>query len=458
MITDYIRLGHDPDDDFATRRLKSVLTIILLIVMAMSTSFFLFEPDRSMLLRGFDVAALVTEITALTVLHFTRSARALFYFFCPLLIAIQFGFTLLNGNREGDILPFLVLPAAAVVVLGPDRSRPWFVVCFLIMLALPFIELALPDATMTAHQTLLNPSGLLFDSPNRRPVEIGEGLAMTIGVFFIYFLTYSGYKQLETANAMIREQKEQIEHEHQRSERLLENILPAAIAERLKRQPDQIIADDLLQVTILFADIADFTERAAAMSAAETVAFLNRVFSAFDDLADEFGLEKIKTMGDSYMVAGGLPDPRPDHASAVADMALKMIAATDAIGAELGEGISLRIGIHTGPAVAGVIGTRKFFYDVWGDTVNTASRMESHGLPGRIQVSEDTYRLLAGTFAFEERGVVQIKGKGDVMIYFLTGHAKAGARQRSENRARSEPATDQTEPGFSRTGRHKGTA
>ncbi|WP_299986011.1 adenylate/guanylate cyclase domain-containing protein [uncultured Ruegeria sp.] len=409
MILDAIRIGHDPDDDDATRRLKSVLTIIILVAMMMSLSFFLFEPDRSTLLRGFDVAALVTEVLALVVLRVTRSAKTLFYFFCPLLMAIQFGFTLLNGNREGDILPFIVIPAAAVVVLGPDRSRIWFAVSLGVMLFLPIIEMALPEWTLAAHQSALNPSGLLFDSPYRRPVEIGEGLAMAIGVFFIYFLTYSGYKQLQNANALISFQKQQIEHEHDRAERLLENILPHSIADRLKRQPDQVIADDLPQVTVLFADIVGFTPRASQMSAAETVSFLNSVFSRFDKLADKFGLEKIKTVGDAYMVAGGLPEPRSDHASSVADMALEMIETLKDFSAEIGDEVSVRIGIHTGPAVAGVIGTRKFFYDVWGDTVNLASRLESHGLPGKIQVSNETREALGDACIFETRGPIEIK-------------------------------------------------
>lgn len=424
MISDFIRIGHEPDDDLATRRLKSVLTIIILVIMAMSLSFFLFEPDRSSLLRGFDMAALATEITALVVLHVSGNARTLFYFFCPLLMVIQFGFTMLNGNREGDILPFIVIPAAAVVVLGPDRSRAWFAVSIGVMLLLPFLEIVLPEITSAAHQTALNPSGALFDSPYRRPIEIGEGLAMAIGVFFIYFLTYSGYKQLENANALIRVQKEEIEREHARAERLLENILPHSIAERLKREPDQIIAVDLLQVTVLFVDIVGFTPRASKMPASEAVTFLNTVFSRFDNLADQFGLEKIKTIGDAYMVAGGLPEPRNDHASAVADMALGMLTVMGEFSREIGEEVTVRVGIHTGPAVAGVIGTRKFFYDVWGDTVNLASRLEAYGKPGCIQVSDETRRLLAGSYSFKDRGPIDIKGKGVVEVFFLTGKIK----------------------------------
>lgn len=423
MTIDFVRIGHRPDDDLATRRLKSVLTIIIFITMAMSLSFFLFEPDRSALLRSFDIAALITEFTALVVLHASRDVKTLFYFFCPLLMALQFGFTLLNGNREGDILPFIVIPAAAVVVLGPRRSRIWFAVSLGVMLFLPFIEIALPEVSLPFHQTTTNPTGSLFDSPYRRPVEVGEGLAMAIGVFFIYFLTYSGYRQLQNANDLIHVQKEQIEQEHARAERLLENILPHSVAARLKQEPDRIIADDLLQVTVLFADIVGFTPRASRMSATETVSFLNAVFSRFDRLADEFGLEKIKTIGDAYMVAGGLPEPSADHASSVADMALKMVDTLEVFSAEIDDDVSVRIGIHTGPAVAGVIGTRKFFYDVWGDTVNLASRLEAHGVPGRIQVSAETRAALGKAYTFEKRGAVEIKGKGAIDLYFLTGKA-----------------------------------
>lgn len=220
---------------------------------------------------------------------------------------------------------------------------------------------------------------------------------------------------------MIEVQKAQIEHEFERSERLLENILPTSIAERLKHEPNKIIADDLLQVTILFADIVDFTPRAARMSASELVSFLNREFTEFDDLADKHRLEKIKTIGDAYMVAGGMPEPRADHVTAVADMALDMLQVTEKIGREIGDTLAVRIGIHTGPAVAGVIGTRKMFYDVWGDTVNTASRFESYGTPGQIQVTQETYEALSGRYTFENRGAIDIKGKGRVQAYYLTG-------------------------------------
>jgi class 3 adenylate cyclase/CheY-like chemotaxis protein len=212
----------------------------------------------------------------------------------------------------------------------------------------------------------------------------------------------------------------QIEAERERSERLLLNILPRPIAERLKDN-QLTIADSFSEVTVLFADIVDFTRLSERISATDLVTLLNDIFSVFDHLAEQHGLEKIKTIGDSYMVVGGLPIPRSDHAEAVADMALdmqqKIVERLDA----LTDPINIRIGISTGPVVAGVIGARKFIYDLWGDTVNTASRMESHGLPGAIQVTSATYERLREKFDFVERGVVQVKGKGAIATYLLTG-------------------------------------
>ena len=209
--------------------------------------------------------------------------------------------------------------------------------------------------------------------------------------------------------------------EHARSEALLGNLLPEKIAARLKAAPDQIIADSIGQSTILFADIVDFTPRAATMAPEDLIRFLNRVFTAFDEETDRRGLEKIKTIGDAYMVAAGMPDPRADHAEAVADLALRMLEISDDISGITGQPVAVRIGVHTGPAVAGVIGVRKFFYDVWGDTVNTASRMESHGEPGRIQVTAETKAALGDAFIFETRGTIDIKGKGLTETWWLIG-------------------------------------
>ena len=235
------------------------------------------------------------------------------------------------------------------------------------------------------------------------------------GAYLLIFVIVL-YAFLETRRA-----ERLLEAEHARSERLLGNLLPESIAKRLKAEPERIIADDLGAVTILFADIVDFTPRAAALSAPDLVAFLNRVFTAFDRLAERHGLEKIKTIGDAYMVAAGMPDPRRDHAEAVAEMALDMLAATEALSAEGDEQVAVRIGLHTGQAVAGVIGTRKFFYDVWGDTVNTAARMEAQGAPGRIQVTPDARAALEDAFTLEPRGEIEVKGKGRMETYWLTG-------------------------------------
>jgi class 3 adenylate cyclase len=227
---------------------------------------------------------------------------------------------------------------------------------------------------------------------------------------------------LETKRLRDQEQAylERLQAEQARSERLLLNILPQPIAERLKHS-HRPIAEQFDDVSVLFADIVGFTRLAARIPPAELVGMLNEVFSLFDDLAERFGLEKIKTIGDSYMAAGGLPRPRPQPAAAVAELALAMRPAIARFGARRGEAFDIRVGISCGPAIAGVIGTKKFIYDLWGDTVNTASRMESHGLPGQIQVCAATYERLRDRYLFEERGEVQVKGKGAMATYLLIG-------------------------------------
>ena len=206
--------------------------------------------------------------------------------------------------------------------------------------------------------------------------------------------------------------------ERERSERLLLNVLPGPIATRLK-QGDEVIADRFPEVTVLFADLVDFTRRSQDITPERVVLVLDDLFTAFDGLAERLGLEKIKTIGDAYMVVGGLPEPRPDHAQAVAEMALALREEVVRHRDPAGRPLSLRIGIDTGPVVAGVIGRRKFSYDLWGDTVNTASRMESTGTAGCIQVTERAYQRLRGCYRFERRGPVQVKGKGVLDTWFL---------------------------------------
>ncbi len=231
---------------------------------------------------------------------------------------------------------------------------------------------------------------------------------------------YISRLQRNQAYQALEDSLEKLKIEQQKSESLLLNILPKPIAEKLKQQ-QSIIAESFSDVSVLFADIVGFTQLSSSVSAIELVHLLNGIFSKFDDLAEKHCLEKIKTIGDSYMVVSGLPTPRADYAEAIAEMALDMKSALAQFRKEQNQNVSIRIGIHSGPVVAGIIGTKKFIYDLWGDTVNTASRMESHGIPDCIQISEETYKLLSHKYLIEERGLIYLKGKGEMLTYLLQG-------------------------------------
>ena len=211
-----------------------------------------------------------------------------------------------------------------------------------------------------------------------------------------------------------------LEVEREKSERLLLNILPPAIAQRLKAR-EETIAESYAGVTVLFTDLCGFTEFSQHVEAHRLVEVLDRIFTLFDHLAADHGIEKIKTIGDAYMAVAGLPEPRADHAEAVADMALGLRDGFTRLMEDLGLDLKVRIGIHSGPVVAGVIGRHKFIYDLWGDTVNIASRMESHGQPGMVHVSQATRDLLEGRYEFVDRGEVAVKGKGMMRTSFLLG-------------------------------------
>jgi class 3 adenylate cyclase len=244
-------------------------------------------------------------------------------------------------------------------------------------------------------------------------------IAQTVG-------TYVSYKNERLSRRIFLERT--------RSERLLQNMLPGSIAERLKRNPGAI-ADHFDAVSVLFADIVGFTPLSEKLTPAELVDLLNRVFSAFDALVLELKLEKIKTIGDAYMVVAGVPQPRADHAHAAAELALRMREALT----KIAEGkLALRIGINSGPVVAGVIGTTKYSYDLWGDTVNTASRMESHGAPHEIHVTDACRLALGDAFELSDRGTIDVKGKGPMRTFWLKGRRNSATSQAP---ARSEPST-----------------
>ena len=261
------------------------------------------------------------------------------------------------------------------------------------------------------HKAVAKQVGVIFEK-YYRPLKVWWEVRVFpsrdgISVFFHDITTR---KKMESA----------LRKERNKTENLLLNLLPEPIAERLKEEPG-VIADKFEKATILFADLVNFTQISTTMPATKLVYLLNEIFSTFDELTEKHGLEKIKTIGDAYMVAGGIPIVRPDHAEASAEMALDMLVAIDELNVKLEATFDLRIGINSGPVVAGVIGTKKFIYDLWGNAVNTASRMESHGVPGRIQVSIYTYELLRDKYEFEERGSIDIKGQGEMRTYFLTG-------------------------------------
>ena len=257
--------------------------------------------------------------------------------------------------------------------------------------------------------------------PAMTPADLAVLKPILLGGLFATLATCAYYARNATLIA-----EAAFDRVYQRSEDLLLNILPASIAQRLKLGGGTI-ADEFPAVTVLFADIVGFTRMSARLPPERIVGMLNDLFCRFDDLAGSLGLEKIKTIGDCYMVAGGLPEPRRDHAEAIADMALAMLAIVAELAARTGEPLSVRIGLHSGPVVAGVIGKRKFIYDLWGDTVNIASRMESHGIPGTIQLSAASRQLLDGKYRLQPRGTIEVKGKGEMETWFLEDRLPARA-------------------------------
>ncbi|MEV5002817.1 adenylate/guanylate cyclase domain-containing protein [Nocardioides sp. LML1-1-1.1] len=246
---------------------------------------------------------------------------------------------------------------------------------------------------------------------------LARNVAPTAGLAAIALLIAYALEKLRRTDYL---RQREVEIEQARSEELLHNVLPAAIARRL-RTGEGAIADSAPSVSVLFSDIVGFTPVSEALSPEELVQLLDTMFREFDELCEQRGIEKIKTVGDAYMAVAGLPVPDPDHAASLAELALDMQRTLNRLSPSWPSPVAMRIGIASGPVVAGVIGRRKFTYDLWGDTVNTASRMESHGRPHRIQVAEATYALLADRYAFSDPQTVEVKGKGPMTTYFLLG-------------------------------------
>ncbi len=350
---------------------------------------------------GYQVVSLASMVA------FVRTKRYRMFRFGQLLLMLLLPFLLqwsLGGfvASSGVMLWAVLSPLGALMFHGPRPAVGW----------------------VLAFLALTTVSGVIDTQVASQADRIPEAVIVTFFVLNIGAVSGTTFGLLRF---FVRERERihaELEVERTKSEGLLLNVLPAAIAARLK-EGEVVIADGFEEATVLFADIAGFTPLAERIPPREVVTLLDEVFSAFDALADRLGLEKIKTIGDAYMVAGGIPEPRPDHAEAVADMALAMREECVRLADRMGTGLAVRIGMDTGPVTAGVIGRSKFIYDLWGDAVNTASRMESHGVPGEVQVTERVFRRLRDRFELRPRGTVEIKGKGPMETYLLVSRRPA---------------------------------
>jgi len=344
---------------------------------------------------------------------FRLSQLALFLFF-PFIAQWSLGNFL---SASGILLWGLLAPVGAILFLGVRESAPWFAAYVALIALSGFFDWSLADTASRAAVAIPLRTSMVFFALNFTAVST-----------IVYLLLRFSTREKETARARLTEAHALLRAEQERAERLLLNILPGPIAERLKRN-EEAIADGFADVTVMFVDIVDFTHVAEGMSPAQVFSMLNRVFSSFDDLAERFGLDKIKTIGDAYMVAGGLDRRNPDYCASIAEMALAMRELLRRDRVVNSAGLEIRIGIGTGPVVAGVVGKKKFIYDLWGDTVNIASRITSEGVPGMIQVDTTTYRRLRERFQFHEPQTLYLKGKGDTTVYRMIGKKTQAAAQ-----------------------------
>jgi adenylate cyclase len=394
------RIGADPEDDEDLRQKKALLVLLAVLILPVSVIW-------GSLYLGFG-----SLVGVIPFVYFTVSLGSLVIF------ARNRNFDVLLNTQLVDIM--LTTTAGQMLVGGflPSGGVAlWGIVAPLG--ALVFLEVRLAVRWFAAFVVVFVLTGLageiLFPVADLPTWFTSTMLALNIiGTGSVAFALLASFaEQRNDALTAVRAEQE-------KSEALLLNILPSAIAERLK-VATQMIADHFDATTILFADVVDFTPLSERLPPAEVVGMLDQLFSRFDAVVERHGLEKVKTVGDSYMAAAGVPNPRPDHAQMAALLALDMRDVVAATAVEAWPGLEVRIGIDSGPVVGGVIGTKRFLYDLWGDAVNTASRMESHGTPGEIQMTRTTYELLKDGFVCTLRGTIPIKGKGQMETWYLVG-------------------------------------
>jgi guanylate cyclase len=407
-------IGADPRDDDDTRAGKALLVLISALILPISLLWAVLYLAFGSPVGWVPLVYFVTLLAAMVVFSRNRNfAQFLRVSQVAILLAPTLSMIPLGGflDSGGVGLWGVLAPLGALVFSDVRAAARWFVAWVVVFLGSGIAGELLGGVSPTVPQWFTSTMLALN-------IAVGGTIVFTLLAVFA--------NQRRAALAALRE-------EQARAESLLLNILPRSIAERLKAET-QTIADQFGSASILFADVVDFTPLARSLPPGEVVGMLDRLFSRFDALADRYGVEKIKTIGDCYMVAAGVPSPRPDHARALALMALDMQAAMCAVD-EVGQlGLELRVGINSGPVVAGVIGRKRFLYDLWGDAVNTASRMESHGTSGRIQITRATKELLDDEFVCEPRGAIQVKGKGEMEAWYLVRRRAAPAAE-----ARAQP-------------------
>ena len=338
--------------------------------------------------------------------NFFRYSQLALFLFAP--FAVQWSI----GNfitASGTSLWGLLAPIGAVLFFGPRESIAWFI-AYIAMTALSgFFDYFLAGNQISSAVHIPVQTSVFFFALNFAAISS-----------IVYLLLRYAVIEKDQTQANLAYTHQLLQLEQEKSERLLLNILPGPVAERLKQQ-SQTIADGFADVTVMFVDIVNFTRVAEGMTPQQVFSMLNGIFSSFDELAEQYGMEKIKTIGDAYMVAGGLNNESCNYTRAIADLAIAMRELLQRDFSVNAMHLDVRIGIGTGPVVAGVVGKKKFIYDLWGDTVNLASRITSEGVPGMIQVDETTYRRLAEHFDFHPPQTIYLKGKGNTVVYRLLG-------------------------------------